>query len=100
MILGDKAGHHTRSRRLGSSLCMLTCFTGHAPYEEILEIKCPAWPEEEARIWENENVVVDTKLSTVVLSDLHLQGRSSNIIGGRARRTLLRYFLPLPLFIR
>lgn len=42
MILGDTAKQGHEHDCFGLGLCMVHLFTGHAPYEEILEdVKCP-----------------------------------------------------------
>lgn len=57
MILGDIAKQGHAHDCFGLGLCMLHLFTGHAPYEEILEeVKCPSGFKKRLKsIWENEH---------------------------------------------
>jgi len=69
LILGDDAeqGHEHDSWGLG--LCMLHCFTGHRPYEEIMEkIKCPPnFRRRLKKIWESDDGY--SALRTVISDD-------------------------------
>jgi serine/threonine protein kinase len=58
MILGDEAKQGHEHDNFGLGLCMLHLFTGHRPYEEIMEeVKCPPTLKKKLRsIWENEKV--------------------------------------------
>jgi serine/threonine protein kinase len=89
MILGDEACQGHGHDAWGLGLCMLHLFTGHAPYEEILEdIKCPAGLKKKLRqIWENENVAGYDVIRSVVLSDVY-KDDSGNIIEGEPDETL------------
>jgi serine/threonine protein kinase len=89
MILGDKATQGHGHDAWGLGLCMLHLFTGHAPYEEILEeIKCPPSLKKKLRqIWENENVAGYDVIHSVVLSDVY-KDEGGNIIEGEPDETL------------
>jgi serine/threonine protein kinase len=89
MILGDKAKQGHGHDAWGLGLCMLHLFTGHAPYEEILEeIKCPPGLKKKLRqIWENENVAGYEVIHSVVLSDVY-KDEAGNIIEGEPDETL------------
>lgn len=104
-ILGDyaKQGHGHDCFCLG--LCMLHLFTGHAPYEEILEnVKCPVGFKKKLRkIWENENIDGYGVVRSVILSDVY-KDEAGNIIDGDPDETpydtlyrfLVLFGLPTP----
>lgn len=87
-ILGDQAkqGHGHDCFALG--LCMLHLFTGHAPYEEIMDdVRCPASLKKKLRqIWENENVEGYSVLRSVILSDV-FKDEMGHIIDGEPDET-------------
>jgi hypothetical protein len=68
MILGDEAKQGHEHDSFGLGLCMLHLFTGHRPYEEIMEeVKCPPNLKKKLRsIWENENVPEYTVIRSVI----------------------------------
>jgi len=89
MVLGDAACQGHGHDAFGLGLCMLHLFTGHAPYEEILEdVKCPPVLKKKLRkIWEDENVAGYEVIRAVVLSDVY-KDEAGNIIEGEPDETL------------
>jgi serine/threonine protein kinase len=73
MILGDAATQGHGHDAFGFGLCMLHLFTGHAPYEEILEdVVCPPGLKRKLqRIWEDEESHDYSVVRSVVLADVH-----------------------------
>lgn len=73
LILGDEAKQGHAHDCFGLGLCMLHLFTGHAPYEEILEdITCPTKLKERLRhLWEDENSDEYSVIRSVILSDVY-----------------------------
>ena len=89
MILGDQAKQGHSHDCFGLGLCMLHLFTGHAPYEEIMEdVKCPSGLKKRLRkVWENESVKGYDVIRSVVLSDVY-KDEAGNIIEGDPDDTL------------
>lgn len=110
MILGDNAcqGHGHDSFGLG--LCMLHLYTGHAPYEEILEdVTCPSNLKEKLRnLWENEDETEFSVLRSVILSDVDkdeeghvIEGEPNEVLYDTFYRFLVLFGLPeLPPLLR
>lgn len=71
MILGDVAKQGHAHDCFGLGLCMLHLFTGHAPYEEILEkVKCPGGLMKRLqKIWENDKETGYDAIRRVILAD-------------------------------
>lgn len=93
MILGDHAKQGHGHDCFGLGLCMLHMFTGHAPYEEILEdVKCPSGLKKRLRkIWENEKVKGYKVIRSVILSDVY-KDEAGHIIDGEPDETLYDTF--------
>ncbi len=89
LILGDEALQGHGHDNFGLGLCMLHLFTGHAPYEEILEeVTCPSNLKRELRrIWENEEETQYSVLRSVVLADV-LKDDDGQVIEGEVDDTL------------
>lgn len=89
MILGDLAKQGHAHDCFGLGLCMLHLFTGHAPYEEILEkVKCPPGFKKRLRnIWENENEKGYDIIRSVILTDVY-KDDAGNVIDGEPDETL------------
>jgi serine/threonine protein kinase len=89
MILGDMAKQGHAHDCFGLGLCMLHLFTGHAPYEEILEkVKCPPGFKKRLRnIWENENNNDYKIIRSVILTDVY-KDEAGNVIDGEPDETL------------
>ena len=72
LILGEHArqGHAHDNWALG--LCMIHLFTGHAPYEEIMEsVKCPNILKQKlAAVWEDESVDAFGVLRSIIFADV------------------------------
>lgn len=87
-ILGDHAKQGHGHDCFGLGLCMLHLYTGHAPYEEILEdVKCPAGLKKKLRkIWEDETTEGYDVLRSVILSDVY-KDEVGNIIDGEPDET-------------
>jgi serine/threonine protein kinase len=89
LVLGDNAKQGHGHDCFGLGLCMLHLFTGHAPYEEILDdVKCPIGLKKRLRkVWENENVKGYDVIRSVILSDV-FKDEAGNIIDGEPDETL------------
>ncbi|KAL7572485.1 hypothetical protein ACA910_000312 [Epithemia clementina (nom. ined.)] len=89
MILGDAAKQGHGHDNFGLGLCMLHLFTGHAPYEEILEeVVCPPLLKKKLRkIWENDGVDDYSVIRSVILSDVYKDERG-HIVEGEPDETL------------
>lgn len=98
MILGDAATQGHGHDCWGLGLCMLHLFTGHKPYEEILEtVECPPNLKKRLRmIWENEAIDGYETIRSVILSDVS-KDEAGNIIDGEPDETfyhtLYRYLV-------
>ena len=98
MILGDAATQGHGHDAFGLGLCMLHLFTGHAPYEEILqEVTCPAGLKQKLRrIWESETSEGYDVIRSVILADVSKDERG-RIIEGQPDEvlydTLYRYLV-------
>ena len=93
LILGDSALQGHGHDCFGLGLCMLHLFTGHAPYEEILEeITCPSNLKKELRrIWENEEEAQYSVVRSIILADV-FKDEDGHIIEGDADDTLYDTF--------
>jgi len=72
LILGDAATQGHGHDAFGLGLCMLHLFTGHAPYEEILEeVRCPlGLMKKLKKIWEDEGASGYDVIRSVILADV------------------------------
>jgi hypothetical protein len=89
LFLGDQARQGHGHDCFGLGLCMLHLFTGHAPYEEILEeVACPCNLKRELqRIWENEEETQYSVVRSIVLADVY-KDEDGHVIEGEADETL------------
>mmetsp|Transcript_3999 Transcript_3999/g.10462 ORF Transcript_3999/g.10462 Transcript_3999/m.10462 type:complete len:1482 (-) Transcript_3999:1127-5572(-) len=89
LILGDQALQGHGHDCFGLGLCMLHLFTGHAPYEEILdEVTCPCNLKKELRrIWENEEETQYSVVRSIILADVY-KNEHGQIVEGEADETL------------
>ena len=89
MILGDKATQGHGHDCFGMGLCMLHLFTGHRPYEELMEsVKCPQALKNKLRmVWEDESVEGYDVIRSVILSDVY-KDEAGHIIEGEPDETL------------
>ncbi len=103
MILGDHACQGHGHDYFGLGLCMLHLFTGHAPYEEILEkVTCPPVLKERLRIlWECEDEEQYSVIRGVILSNVDkdeeghiLEGEPNEVLYDTLYRFLVLFGLP------
>lgn len=89
LILGDAAHQGHGHDCFGLGLCMLHLFTGHAPYEEILEdVNCPQNLKRELRtIWENEEESDYSVIRSLILSGVY-KDEEGHIIEGEPDEVL------------
>mmetsp|Transcript_58141 Transcript_58141/g.65002 ORF Transcript_58141/g.65002 Transcript_58141/m.65002 type:complete len:1499 (-) Transcript_58141:1235-5731(-) len=89
LIMGDQARQGHGHDNFGLGICFLHLFTGHAPYEEILEgVTCPINLKIELRrIWENEEESQYTVVRSIVLADVY-KDEYGDIIEGESDETL------------
>jgi serine/threonine protein kinase len=89
LMYGDQACQGHGHDCFGLGLCMLHLFTGHAPYEEILEdVVCPINLKKKLRrIWEDENISEFSVVRAVILADVY-KDEDGNIIEGEPDETL------------
>jgi len=89
LILGDQALQGHGHDCFGLGLCMLHLFTGHAPYEEILEeVACPFNLKKELRkLWENEEEIQYSVVRSIVLADVY-KDEDGHVIEGVPDETL------------
>lgn len=89
LILGDTATQGYGHDCFGLGLCMLHLFTGHAPYEEILEtVRCPPNLKKKLRsIWENHRTNGYEVIRNVIRCDV-FEDDEGNIIEGEVDETL------------
>jgi len=89
LILGDEATQGHGHDCFGLGLCMLHLFTGHAPYEEILEgVTCPSNLRKELRrIWENEEETRYSVVRSIVLAEVY-KDEDGHVIEGDPDETL------------
>lgn len=90
MILGDAAQQGHGHDNFGLSLCMLHLFTGHAPYEEILEdVFCPSPLKKKLRqIWVDDEYSGFNVLRTMILPDVDGEEQDETLY-----HTLYRYLV-------
>jgi serine/threonine protein kinase len=105
MILGDEARQGHSHDNFGLGLCMLHLFTGHAPYEEILEdVVCPPnFLNELRKVWENDDDSDYTVVRSLVLSgvfkddDGHiLEGEPDEVLYHTIYKFLVLFGIPDP----
>ncbi|CAJ1903870.1 unnamed protein product [Cylindrotheca closterium] len=89
LILGDSALQGHGHDCFGLGLCMLHLYTGHAPYEEILEeVTCPQGLKKELRlIWENEAESNYSVIRSLILSEVY-KDEEGHIIEGEPDESL------------
>jgi serine/threonine protein kinase len=89
MILGDAATQGYGHDCFGLGLCMFHLFTGHAPYEEILEtVHCPPNLKKKLKsIWENHKSSGYEVIRNVIRCDV-FEDEEGNIIEGEVDETL------------
>mmetsp|Transcript_487 Transcript_487/g.769 ORF Transcript_487/g.769 Transcript_487/m.769 type:complete len:1375 (-) Transcript_487:1532-5656(-) len=89
LILGDAAHQGHGHDCFGLGLCMLHLYTGHAPYEEILEeVTCPPNLKKELRtIWENEAESNYSVIRSLILSEVY-KDEEGHIIEGEPDEVL------------
>jgi serine/threonine protein kinase len=89
IIMGDKACQGHGHDNFGLGLCMLHLFTGHAPYEEILQdVECPPNLKEELRkIWEDEGDSEYSIVRSLVLANV-FKDDDGHILEGEPDETL------------
>jgi len=98
MILGDAAKQGHGHDAFGLGLCMLHLFTGHAPYEEILEdVVCPPGLKQKLqRVWEDETVKGYSVIRSVIWADV-CTNEDGDVIEGEPDEvlydTLYRYLV-------
>lgn len=86
LLEGDSAKQGHRHDCFGLGLCMIHLFTGHAPYEEILEdVVCPPNLKKKLRkIWVEDNSSSGFSefevVKSVILSDMY-EDEEGNIVG-------------------
>lgn len=103
MILGDSACQGHGHDNFGLGLCMLHLYTGHAPYEEILEqVKCPSRLKKRLQeLWE---CGLDNEFSVIQAHVLHnvdkdetghiLEGEPDEVLYHTFYRFLVLFGLP------
>lgn len=93
LIMGNQACQGHGHDCFGLGLCMLHLFTGHAPYEEILEeVKCPNNLKNKLRhIWECEDEDDFSIIRSVILSDVD-KDEEGHIIEGEPDEVLYDTF--------
>jgi hypothetical protein len=93
LILGDHATQGHGHDCFGLGLCMLHLFTGHAPYEEILdEVSCPNDLKKRlSQIWECEDEADYSVVRSVILSDVY-KDEEGNILEGEPDQVLYDTF--------
>lgn len=89
LIMGDEARQGHGHDWFGLGLSFLHLFTGHAPYEEILEgVACPTNLKRELKkIWENEDDSEYTVIRSIVLADVY-KDEYGDIVDGEPDDTL------------
>lgn len=89
MILGDVAAQGHAHDAFGLGLCFLHLFTGHAPYEEILEdVKCPIGLKRKLqRVWESEDSAGYSVVQSVILADV-CKDEDGEVIAGEPDEVL------------
>jgi serine/threonine protein kinase len=96
LILGDDAKQGHSHDAFGLGLCMFHLFSGHAPYEEIMEnVKCPShFKEKLVLIWERCDDY--SVIREVILADVKLDADGDIMEGERDETlydTLYRYLV-------
>lgn len=103
LILGDAAYQGHGHDCFGLGLCMLHLFTGHAPYEEILEdATCPQNLKRELRmLWENEGESDYSVIRSLILSDVYkdeeghiIEGEPDEVLYDTLYRFLVLFGIP------
>jgi serine/threonine protein kinase len=103
LILGDTAYQGHEHDCFGLGLCMLHLFTGHAPYEEILEeVNCPPNLKKELRmLWENDEEPEYSVIRSLILSDVYkdeeghiIEGEPDEVLYDTLYRFLVLFGIP------
>lgn len=102
LILGDAATQGYGHDCFGLGLCVLHLFTGHAPYEEILEdVRCPPTLKEKLeRIWQDKRSSGYDVIRTVVLADVdvdedgNIDGEPDQVLYDTFYRYLVLFGIP------
>ena len=102
LISGDAAKQGYGHDSFGLGLCMLHLFTGHAPYEEILEdVRCPvALKRKLKNIWENQSSNGYDVLRSVILADVYededgnVEGEPDEVLYDTLYRYLVLFGIP------
>eukprot|EP00977_Amphora_coffeiformis_P006730 scaffold1484_cov173-Amphora_coffeaeformis.AAC.8 len=89
MTQGDSATQGHGHDNWGLGLCMLHLFTGHSPYEEIVEeVRCPPVLKKKLKlIWENKKAGDFSVIRSVIRADVY-EDNNGNIIEGEPDETL------------
>ena len=102
LISGDAAKQGYGHDSFGLGLCMLHLFTGHAPYEEILEeVRCPvALKRKLKNIWENQSSNGYDVIRSVILADVYededgnIEGEPDEVLYDTLYRYLVLFGIP------
>jgi len=102
LILGDAAKQGYGHDCFGLGLCMLHLFTGHAPYEEMLEdVICPpSLKRKLKRIWEHCSSKGYKVVRSVIFSDVYedeegnLEGERDEVLYDTLYRFLVLFGIP------
>lgn len=103
LLMGDQACQGHGHDYFGLGLCMLHLFTGHAPYEEILDkVSCPPNLKERLRnIWECEDEEQYSVIRGVILSNVDkdeeghiLEGEPNEVLYDTLYRFLVLFGMP------
>lgn len=103
MIFGDAAKQGHGHDAFGLGLSMLHLFTGHAPYEEILEeVVCPPGLKQKLRrVWEDETVEGYSVIRSVIWADVYtdddgdvIEGEPDEVLYDTLYRYLVLFGIP------
>jgi len=102
LISGDAAKQGYDHDSFGLGLCMLHLFTGHAPYEEILEaVTCPVALKRKLKsIWENQSSNGYDVIRSVILADVYededgnVEGEPDEVLYDTLYRYLVLFGIP------
>lgn len=108
LILGDEAKQGYGHDCFGLGLCMLHLFTGHAPYEEVLEdVICPPnFKRKLKSIWEHCSSKGYKVVRSVIFSDVYedeegnLEGERDEVLYDTLYRFLVLFGIPKNKFHR
>jgi serine/threonine protein kinase len=93
MILGDAACQGHGHDAFGLGLCMLHVFTGHAPYEEIMDdVYCPSGLKSKLKkIWEDEGSSGYDVIRSAILADVE-RDEDGVVVEGKRDETFYSTF--------